>query len=49
MNETLGRIHFWGSLVAMNGIFFPMLIQGLPGVSRRLLLMEGSLIALLRE
>ncbi|MYH08186.1 MAG: cytochrome C oxidase subunit I, partial [Rhodothermaceae bacterium] len=36
MNETLGRIHFWGSLVAMNGIFFPMLIQGLPGVSRRL-------------
>ncbi|GJQ20966.1 MAG: cytochrome c oxidase subunit 1 [Bacteroidia bacterium] len=36
MNETLGKIHFWGSLVCMNGIFFPMLIQGLAGVSRRL-------------
>ena len=29
MNETLGKIHFAGSLVAMNLIFFPMLIQGL--------------------
>lgn len=36
MGEGLGRIHFWGSLVCMNGIFFPMLIQGLAGVSRRL-------------
>jgi cytochrome c oxidase subunit 1 len=36
MNETLGRIHFVGSLVAMNVIFFPMLIQGLGGVNRRL-------------
>lgn len=36
MNETLGRIHFWGSLVFMNGIFMPMFIQGLAGVSRRL-------------
>jgi cytochrome c oxidase subunit 1 len=36
MNETLGRIHFAGSLVAMNLIFFPMLIQGLAGVNRRL-------------
>jgi cytochrome c oxidase subunit 1 len=36
MNETLGRIHFWGSFVFMNLIFFPMLIQGLAGVSRRL-------------
>jgi len=36
MNERLGRIHFWGSLVCMNLIFFPMLIQGLAGVSRRL-------------
>lgn len=36
MNEFLGRIHFWGSFVCMNGIFFPMLIQGLAGVSRRL-------------
>ena len=36
MNETLGRIHFWGSFVCMNLVFFPMLIQGLAGVSRRL-------------
>ena len=36
MNETLGKVHFWGSFVCMNFIFFPMLIQGLAGVSRRL-------------
>ena len=36
LNETLGKIHFWGSFVAMNFIFMPMLIQGLAGVSRRL-------------
>lgn len=36
MSETLGKIHFWGSLVCMNGIFMPMFIQGLAGVSRRL-------------
>jgi cytochrome c oxidase subunit I len=36
MNDTLGKIHFWGSVIPMNFIFFPMLIQGLAGVSRRL-------------
>ena len=36
MNEKLGRIHFWGSLVFMNVIFAPMFIQGLAGISRRL-------------
>ncbi len=36
MNETLGKIHFWGSFVCMNFIFFPMLMQGLAGVSRRM-------------
>jgi len=36
MNVTLGRIHFWGSFVAMNGIFLPMFIQGLAGMNRRL-------------
>jgi cytochrome c oxidase subunit 1 len=36
MSETLGKIHFWGSLLAINGIFFPMFAQGLAGVSRRL-------------
>ena len=36
MNDTLGRWHFWGSLVFMNGIFMPMFILGMHGVSRRL-------------
>jgi cytochrome c oxidase subunit 1 len=36
MNETLGKIHFAGSLVCMNVIFMPMFIVGLAGVSRRL-------------
>jgi cytochrome c oxidase subunit 1 len=36
MNDTLGLIHFWGSVVSMTGIFFPMLIMGLAGASRRL-------------
>jgi cytochrome c oxidase subunit 1 len=36
MNELLGKIHFWPSLLFMNGIFFPMLIQGLHGVNRRM-------------
>lgn len=36
MNDLLGKIHFWPSLLLMNGIFMPMFIQGLAGVSRRL-------------
>jgi cytochrome c oxidase subunit 1 len=36
MSETLGRLHFWPSLIFINGIFMPMFIQGLAGVSRRL-------------
>ena len=36
MSETLGKLHFWPSLIFMNGIFMPMFIQGLAGVSRRL-------------
>jgi len=36
LNETLGKIHFFFSFIFMNGIFWPMLIQGLAGVSRRL-------------
>ncbi len=36
LNEVLGKVHFIFSLIFMNGIFFPMLIQGLAGVSRRL-------------
>ncbi len=36
MNETLGKLHFWGSLIFMNGVFLPMFWIGLAGVSRRL-------------
>ncbi len=36
MNEILGKIHFWLSFIFMNGVFFPMFIMGLAGVSRRL-------------
>jgi len=36
MNALLGKVHFWGSLVAMNGIFLPMFTQGLAGMNRRL-------------
>jgi cytochrome c oxidase subunit 1 len=36
MNPLLGKLHFWGSLIGMNGIFLPMLIEGLAGVNRRL-------------
>ena len=36
MSELLGKLHFWPSLIFMNGIFMPMFIQGLAGVSRRL-------------
>jgi len=36
MNESLGKAHFIFSMIFMNGIFMPMFIQGLSGVSRRL-------------
>lgn len=36
MNETLGKIHFWGSVVSINFIFMPMFFMGMSGVSRRL-------------
>ncbi len=36
LSETLGKLHFWPSLIFMNGVFMPMFIQGLAGVSRRL-------------
>lgn len=36
MSEFLGHVHFWPSLICMNFIFMPMMIQGLAGVSRRL-------------
>ena len=36
MSETLGKIHFWGSLIGMNLVFTPMFFQGLYGMSRRM-------------
>lgn len=36
MSEGLGKIHFFLSFIGMNMIFFPMLVQGLAGLSRRL-------------
>lgn len=35
MNETLGKIHFWGTLVGAYAIFWPMHYTGLAGVPRR--------------
>ncbi|MBI2070157.1 MAG: cbb3-type cytochrome c oxidase subunit I [Elusimicrobia bacterium] len=36
MDDFWGKVHFWGSVICMNGVFFPMFIQGLSGVQRRL-------------
>jgi len=36
MSTWLGHLHFWPSFVAMNLIFFPMFIQGMQGMQRRL-------------
>ena len=36
MNEVLGKIHFWGSFLAINVVFMPMFIQGLSGMNRRM-------------
>lgn len=35
MNTVLGHLHFWPSLVAINFVFFPMLMQGMAGFHRR--------------
>ena len=36
LSEGLGKLHFWPSLIFMNGVFMPMFIQGLSGLSRRM-------------
>lgn len=36
MSVWLGKLHFWPTLLFMNAIFLPMLIQGFAGVERRL-------------
>jgi len=35
MNESLGKIHFWGTLIAAYLIFWPMHYLGMAGVPRR--------------
>ncbi|MBI5836843.1 MAG: cbb3-type cytochrome c oxidase subunit I [Candidatus Eisenbacteria bacterium] len=36
MNETLGKIHFWGTIIPFNFIFIPMFMVGLNGEHRRI-------------
>jgi cytochrome c oxidase subunit 1 len=36
MNETLGKIHFWGTIIPFNFIFIPMFFLGLSGEHRRI-------------
>jgi len=36
MSDVLGKIHFWGSFIAINVVFMPMFIQGLAGMNRRM-------------
>jgi len=35
LNEFLGKVHFWGSLIFINGLFAPMFLQGMAGMHRR--------------
>jgi cytochrome c oxidase subunit 1 len=41
MNETLGKIHFWISLIAAYGVFFPMHYAGLAGEPRHYAQLAG--------
>jgi len=36
MNELLGHLHFWSSFITINLVFFPMFIEGLAGMNRRM-------------
>jgi len=36
MNETLGKIHFWGTFIPFNCIFLPLFFLGLAGQHRRI-------------
>ena len=35
MNETMGKIHFWGTLIGAYAVFWPMHYIGIAGVPRR--------------
>ena len=47
MNETLGRIHFWLTVVAAYGTFLPMHLQGLAGKPRHYADLSGPVANLL--
>jgi len=36
MNDTLGKIHFWGTVIPFNFIFIPLFVLGLGGQHRRI-------------
>jgi cytochrome c oxidase subunit 1 len=36
LDETLGKIHFWGTIVCFNGIFIPLFVLGIGGQHRRI-------------
>jgi cytochrome c oxidase subunit 1 len=36
MNETLNKLHFWPTMILMNCVFFPMFLQGMAGMHRRM-------------
>jgi len=36
MNETLGKIHFWITMLGLNGVFMGMMIVGWAGMHRRI-------------
>lgn len=36
LNSTLGKIHFWGSFVSLNFVFFNMMVLGYAGHHRRI-------------
>ncbi|GIW45885.1 MAG: cytochrome c oxidase subunit 1 [Candidatus Binatia bacterium] len=36
MNETLGKIHFWGTIIPFNFVFIPLFVLGAAGEHRRI-------------
>ena len=36
MNDTLGKIHFWGTIIPFNLIFIPLFVLGIGGQHRRI-------------
>ena len=36
MNDTLGKIHFWGTIIPFNLIFIPLFFLGMVGQHRRI-------------